>query len=507
MSIEVAVGSPLADALQNAVQPKLVEVGWTTDGLDDSALSEYIILMLANGKSQDQIASELSNDLLGLGPEDQGAIDFSRWLFEQVHQLSLQLSQPNAPEAQVPPTADVQQSEDQQPAGESSADAMMMDEGSSMPNIPTGPKAMREGNQKSRDKRMLGHLNKAMDRTSDAALHRVRGNGSGSRVNSHSREPPKGPRNSNIRNPLNANPRMGQSGVQLPMAGGTNFAEQLNTGMGMSPHQQMELYSMFEQQARMMQQLAQQVGNPPGGNQFSGRGRGRGKNLFDRVDPKQRHANGRPQHRASQDVSMGGDAQADGTTPMDSALPQTSPRDPSQVICKFNLTCTKADCIFAHQSPAAPPGTTIDLGDECPHGAACTNHKCVGRHPSPARRSTYQSDQECIFWPHCTKPNCPFKHPDMPLCRNGADCTTPNCKFTHKSVMCRFNPCLNPQCVYKHVDGQKKATFGEHVWKAGDAKKEHVSDRKFVADEGEEELIIPAETQQTPDTVTEDTMT
>lgn len=345
---------------------------------------------------------------------------------------------------------------------------------------PTGPKAMREGNPKSRDKRMLGHLNKAMDRSSDAALHRVRGSGaSGSRVNSHSREPPKGPR-SNMRNPTHGNQRMGQNGLSMGM---NNFAEQINSGMGMSPQQQMELYAMFEQQARMMQQLAQQVGGP--GGQHSGRGRGRGgKNLFDRVD-KQR---GRPPHRGSQDVAMAGDGQTGNA--MDA---ESTHKDPSQVVCKFNLNCTKPDCPFAHQSPAAPAGTTIDVSDECPHGAACTNFKCVGRHPSPARRSSYQSEQECHFWPHCTKPNCPFKHPDMPLCRNGADCTTPNCKFTHKSVMCKFNPCLNPQCVYKHAEGQKKASFGDHVWKAGDGKKEHVSDRKFVSDEnGEEELIIPA---------------
>jgi nuclear polyadenylated RNA-binding protein NAB2 len=92
MAVEVSVGTPLATALQNVVQPRLAEAGWTTGGLDDSALSEYIILMLANGKTQEQIASELSNDLLGLGPEDDGAVNFSRWLFQQVDILSKQLN-------------------------------------------------------------------------------------------------------------------------------------------------------------------------------------------------------------------------------------------------------------------------------------------------------------------------------------------------------------------------------------------------------------------------------
>jgi hypothetical protein len=88
MSVQVNLDTPLAEALNAAIQPKLVEVGWSTGGADDSALSEYIILMLVNGKTQDQIASELSGDLLNLGPDDPGARDFSQWLFEQVENLN-----------------------------------------------------------------------------------------------------------------------------------------------------------------------------------------------------------------------------------------------------------------------------------------------------------------------------------------------------------------------------------------------------------------------------------
>jgi len=91
MAAEIAVGTPLAEELQKIVLPKLVEVGWST-GLQDDTLSEYIILMLANGKSQEQIAAELSNDLLDLGPENPEAISFSKWLFEQLHILHAQLN-------------------------------------------------------------------------------------------------------------------------------------------------------------------------------------------------------------------------------------------------------------------------------------------------------------------------------------------------------------------------------------------------------------------------------
>ena len=107
MAVEVALNTPLADALNSAIQPKLVEVGWASPGADDSALAEYIILMLVNGKTQDQIASELSGDLLSLGPDDPGAQEFARWLFEQINILSSQLNgaaQQNAPIAE--PTQD-----------------------------------------------------------------------------------------------------------------------------------------------------------------------------------------------------------------------------------------------------------------------------------------------------------------------------------------------------------------------------------------------------------------
>ena len=92
MAVEVSLNTPLAEALSNVVQPKLTEVGWSTGGLDDSALTEYIILMLVNGKTQEQIAAELSNDLLNLDPEDSGATEFAGWLFQQVEILQNQLN-------------------------------------------------------------------------------------------------------------------------------------------------------------------------------------------------------------------------------------------------------------------------------------------------------------------------------------------------------------------------------------------------------------------------------
>jgi len=125
MSVEVSLETPLAEALNAAIQPKLVEVGWSTGGVDDSALSEYIILMLVNGKTQDQIAAELSGDLLNLGPDDPGAREFSQWLFQQVEYLrSVEQSS-----ASLPSQADRVDGFGQSSATVSGQDAEMGDSG------------------------------------------------------------------------------------------------------------------------------------------------------------------------------------------------------------------------------------------------------------------------------------------------------------------------------------------------------------------------------------------
>ncbi|EON65507.1 hypothetical protein W97_04745 [Coniosporium apollinis CBS 100218] len=520
MAVEVAVGTPLAEALQELVQPKLVEVGWSTGG-DDSALSEYIILMLVNGKTQEQIASELSNDLLGLGPEDSGATDFSRWLFNQVVILDRQLSGAQEATSIAPAAAEasqIEQARDSEMGGQMAPSEQQdadMDEAADGPAgaIPTGPKAMRNGASKTRDKRILGQVNKAMDRTGDAALHRVKGAAGVGRVTTHAREPPKGPRSSLARN-INHHmgngrpmPPMGPMGQptqspvmpMMPMMPGMPGMPGMPMGpsnplMNLTPDQQVQLFKMYEQQAAYVAQKlleGQGVLNPA--FQQNGNGPQSGKSLFDRVDGRRQRQNLRRPPPGEDKKETPQPANNTGSTSSMDVEPSTQPasKDPFDILCRFNLQCTKADCPFAHQSPAAPPGITVDMSDTCSYGAACKNHKCAGKHPSPAKKSAFKAEAECKYWPYCSNPACPFKHPDMPPCRNGADCPMrPNCKFAHTNVECIHNPCTRLNCLYKHKEGQKKGKFEDKVWKA-DGEKGHVSERKFVDDDGEEELIIP----------------
>ncbi len=542
MAVEVTLNTPLAEALGNVVQPKLSEVGWSTGGLDDSALGEYIILMLVNGKTQEQIAAELSNDLLNLGPDDTGATDFAKWLFEQVHILNGQLNGPPA----------LQTSQEQQGQGipsytdegslargghrqlneEGGADADM---GEAMDGIqngamyasftrdpvihislteanrPTGPKSMRNPSRNG-NKRMIGQISKAMDRSSDAVLHRVRPQQGTERINMHSRPPPKGPRIDQNRIPR-TQPNTRPMG--MPNGGMPNGGVGAGPVIQMTPQQQMQLMSMYEEQARMMQQLfspQQQTFMPAINPIFQNSGapsrQQPGRSLFERVEGKPQRQNGHFNKGSqlnggnfqSQEPSTAADAPSGYTngeisSSMEVESSQDNPPEPaSETTCRFNLTCTKKDCPYAHQSPEAPPGTTIDVNDECPFGAACKNRKCVGRHPSPAQKISHQSEQDCRFFPHCTNPSCPFRHPTaMPPCRFGADCKKEGCKFTHVKTMCRFNPCLNPQCPFKHAEGQKRGVFGDKVWRIADGSEEkgHVSERKFVSEMGEEELVVP----------------
>lgn len=339
---------------------------------------------------------------------------------------------------------------------------------------------------------MLGHMSKAMDRSSDDVLHRVRPHSGNERVNSHSRIPPTGPRGSQSRGGL---PRLQAGrGLATPTVRATY-------PMALPAQREMQLMQMFEQQAAMMMQQAianVNAGNPGNGlNGFNGnfpfqqqQQQPSGRPLHERVQPNPRaQQNSGYKKPSMQNIGRVQDqepATQESSMDLDMPLTDTKPFGPD-TICKFNLSCTNKDCKFAHQSPVAPPGAPIDVNDVCSFGAACKNKKCVARHPSPAQKTAHQVELDCKFWPNCTNKRCPFRHGT--LCRNGADCVTPDCKFTHVKTVCKFNPCLNPACAFKHVEGQKRGKFEDKVWVAGE--KQHVSERKFVDDNGDEELIKP----------------
>lgn len=509
MATTLLMEPAFSQALSAAIIPKLSEVGWSTGADDDGAIAEYIVLLVMNGKSQQEIAGDLCGDLLGLGPDDPQALMFSDWLFRQIETLKSQGTQTsNSQDAMQDVSMNDQQDgimHEASEAGEPSMYAIStVDPCSDLclphkPRIltrhlrPTGPKSMRNGGgarSDPRDKRMLGHLAKAMDRSNDSVLHRVRGASGNERINSH-RGPPTGPRQ------------------PMSIRGGARNMNGRSNGMGMRRDQNQSMATDAAAQAQMLYAMLQQQQQffnmlPPENQKFlqqqmSGqvapvfnpnfKGRQQGKPLIDRVQaPTHRGQNSFRNNNNNGNYGNANDATT--SSSMDVQMTQEKPELSPDTTCRYNLACTNKDCKFAHQSPEAPPGTAIDVTDTCLFGAACKNRKCTGRHPSPAQRIAHQTEMDCKYFPACTNARCPFRHPSAPACRNGADCTIPGCTFTHNKTVCKFNPCLNAACIYKHEEGQKRGKFEDKVWVA----KEHISERKFVDDSDKpEELIIPGE--------------
>jgi hypothetical protein len=517
--VEVQLNTPLAEALNMAIQPKLGELGWGSGGADDTALAEYIVLMLVNGKTRDEITTELSSDFLQLGPDDPSAKQFVQWLFEQIEVLSTQLNGAGAPPQAEGAAADGAQ-EDYAMDDTSMADT----QGEINPYVhlssglvcdmltkytrPTGPKSMRGGNnfRGGREKRMMGQINRTLNHSNDSILHRTRGQ------SGIQRGPPTGPRMGAGRQPRVANNRAATVGHGLAQQGIPGFSAGpgarngmnpgMNNGWGMMPQQptQMDVFALLEQQQQMIaQMMAQQGGMMPNGQPANG------KSLFERVQkPPHNNFRGRGggrggqhnghlhnNHHNNNHISQPQRTEASGDNADADMTPGPAPQlNPEEIMCKFNLACTNRECKFAHQSPAAPPGITVDVKDVCTFGAACKNRKCVGRHPSPANKMVHQSEQDCKFFPNCTNPRCPFRHPTMPPCRNGGECKVPNCKFTHVKTQCKFRPCTNRFCPFSHEEGQR-GTFHDKVWVAGEENKEHVSERKFVDENAPEETVLP----------------
>jgi hypothetical protein len=497
--------SPLGQALQQRVLPKLMELGWSS-GEQDDTLSEYIILMLANGNDENQIATELSTDLLNSEPDDPAPANFSKWLFEQLRELQQQqqASTDQAPAVQASAGNGVQA--DVSATGED-ADMGEGGDGSTMYvssrhrtphhqhlltpfDSPTGPKAMRNGTKggATRDKRMIGNINKNLDRSADV-LHRVRGSAGSGRINSHSRDPPKGPRQTNLQRNLAA-PGAGRGMMQNmsmpgPMGQMPYGAQQNGSGqVVMDGNQMQQVFQMLQEQAQMMAQMSNNM--QPNQNFNNGRP------FHDRVEKRGRFQNRRQDQQnkpAGGDTQMGEDGQPKEGVAEGGEGTENKPA--AETMCRYNKLCRNADCIFAHSGPMTFTGIVVDTASECAHGAACMNNRCASRHPSPAKKQAFQATVPCKFGPYCQKPGCTFQHPPKGPCKNGADCTEEGCDFWHNPVMCKYPQCTNKQCPYKHAPGQKRGYYRSNQVVFNGEEESHVSERQFVAGEGEEELITP----------------
>ncbi|KAK5705791.1 oxygen-dependent protoporphyrinogen oxidase [Elasticomyces elasticus] len=542
-------GTPLATAIQSAAQAKLIENGWAPEE-SDTTLSEYVTMMLVNGKDEQGVRSELGGELLGVGEEDEMVAAFVGWLFGEARRLQGGAGGDEAMGLDdgegAPVTTTMMEAQPSEVVGDES-----MGEAGAVDGAPSGPKAMRDPSQQSptrsnnnnnsqptrggrgRGGRMLGQLNRNMDRNSssqpDDPLRRIKGAASGSgRIDGHAnrqQNAPRGPRGGALANgvqrAMNGN-RGGRGGPMGGMGGMGNMGGIGGMDMNAMPQeQQAMMMQMMEMQANMMATMMANGGSLPGSpgmpNQnggFAPRGGRGGRSMADRISGR----GGRGGARIG-GAPPNGDGEGS-TGGMDIDRPLEPEKKPLfDTMCKFNLKCLNPDCGFAHQSPAnTRAGISLDMSDTCSYGPACQNTKCLSRHPSPALRNGgaaaggyggaggfgggSKAEVVCRFYPNCSAgAACPFKHPDTRPCRNGADCSVEGCGFAHSSIACRYNPCVRAECPYKHAAGQRRGGFVDKVWTAdgadgsagifsGEGKSERFAG---LAGEGggEEELILP----------------
>jgi nuclear polyadenylated RNA-binding protein NAB2 len=129
-------------------------------------------------------------------------------------------------------------------------------------------------------------------------------------------------------------------------------------------------------------------------------------------------------------------------------------------------------------------------------------------HPSSAVEGVKRKEAEnCKFFPNCANPDCPYKQ-YFPLmldkanvnspavsvskalsipCKFGVNCTRPNCIYNHEiAIPCRYRPCLNEQCLFKHTEGQQPNK--NKVWTSDS--NGSTMDRKFAYDNAEERIVV-----------------
>jgi hypothetical protein len=140
-------------------------------------------------------------------------------------------------------------------------------------------------------------------------------------------------------------------------------------------------------------------------------------------------------------------------------------------------------------------------------------------HPSPVVDNSKRKETEnCRFFPNCTNPECPYKQyfhslskltssPAVSVqkalsipCKFGMNCTRPNCIYNHEiGLPCRYNPCLNEACLFKHVEGQQPNK--NKVWTSTTDGTGTMAERKFAYDQAEESITVGGGMEDDDDTV------
>ncbi|KAI0036150.1 hypothetical protein K488DRAFT_41726 [Vararia minispora EC-137] len=511
MPFGLTIGTERATALQNAIQDELIKRRYSQE--PDPVMAEYITIMIINNKSSEQISSELE-DLIGSDFER----SFTDWLFAE----AAKGEQPEP--AAVPAPAETQRlstSRDAPPH----IDAARR-------NPPSGPRSGAPLYQQAINQATSNSSPNAQKRTASARSPSPGGQGpsksrrtdvpSGPRAMREGRHSGPGPRSLLDRvGPARPHPNGFPHEEQMMMGGPGPFPPNMNemdmNALAAAMQQQqmaganpLMLQEMMMNQMALMAQMASTLGmlNPgmmggfpmQGGmpdmsmmnnggpmDRFQGHqeqnvGRGRG-------GPGGRGRGGRtPQARPQNiDAQSGAPANAQKDQPTPAPAPQvTTPtpqpvaptpvpptfavpeRPQSPTLCKFGLKCTNMHCRWSHPSPVATPESGVVLSnDPCEQGKNCKDKDCIKAHVSPAIANPSIAIDHTKLHPPPPPPPTNQIHSSQVLCRYGMHCTRRDCTFQHppshplskaasvSSQPCRFGAaCTRTTCQYQHPEGR-----------------------------------------------------
>lgn len=95
-AVPLALGTEQGQLLQSSIKSELSRRHWS-DGDDDEVMAEYILVMLANNKTSDQIATELE-ELVGEGSggdASEGSVrGFVGWLWQERDRIAHEATAP-----------------------------------------------------------------------------------------------------------------------------------------------------------------------------------------------------------------------------------------------------------------------------------------------------------------------------------------------------------------------------------------------------------------------------